>query len=131
MQAHEILYVARNDDDARARAVACKHSVTYISAEVLGTEDPASLYEFEDASVLAIHGNGANAFSSAEEADAAFRGFTDEEIEADLPKLFAEYGDNYKSERGTEYLDGYELGYWFGVDSDGRAAERRTVRYYY
>jgi hypothetical protein len=125
------MFTARNADDARDRAIACEHAITHIPAEELAGPDFASLYEFADGSVLSVCGAQVNAYSSYEDADTAFRRFTDEEIEADLPALFAEYGDNYKSERGTEYLDGYDLDYWFGVDSDGRAAERRTVRYYY
>jgi hypothetical protein len=131
MNAHEILAQARNDDDARARAVACEHAITYIPAEELAGSDSATLYAFADGSVLTVNGSQVNAYYSVDEADEAFRRFTDEEREAGLPALFAEYGDNYESDRGTEYLDGYEITYRFGIDADGWSTERRTIRYYY
>jgi hypothetical protein len=131
MKAHEIQAQARNADDARARAIACEHAITYIPAEELVSTDFATLYAFADGSVLAVHGSQVNAFSSADEADDAFRRFTDEELEAGLPALFAEYGENWESDRGTEYWNGYDMTYRFGIDSDGWSAERRTIRYYY
>ena len=131
MQAHEILACARNADDARARAIACEHAIRYIPADELDGQDAATLYAFADGSVLGVCGAQVNAYYSADEAEDAFRRFTDEELEAGLPALFAEYGENWESDRGTEYLDGYEITYRFGIDADGWSTERRTIRYYY
>ena len=56
---------------------------------------------------------------------------TPEEIEAGLPRLFAKWGHDFASNRGTEYLDGYDVTYRFGLKKDGWSTERATVRYYY
>jgi hypothetical protein len=57
--------------------------------------------------------------------------YTNEEIEMGLPELFAKYGEDFQSDRGTEYLDGYDITYRFGIDADGWSTERVTIRYYY
>lgn len=57
--------------------------------------------------------------------------YTVEELDCGLDELFAKYGNDYQTDRGTEYLDGYDVTYRFGIQPDGWSTERTTVRYYY
>jgi hypothetical protein len=59
------------------------------------------------------------------------RCFTEEEDESDLPELLLKYCGEYLDSRGTEYVDGYDMTYSFGIDEDGYSSDRVTVRYYY